>query len=210
MLLTITRGLSTKIKTETDDLSSVVCHSCKKTGHLSKNCQERKNRIFSWKCTTCNGHSFNTGCKDGDCQTKTLKKAADYLFFQTPVIKQNYDKAKQKQLDSANPAWEMINQHVYTQKKIQRRANGLSRLKRPKAKDDEVYKVNMPKIFEMKAIMIAANSSSQGLDGFAVAFEKQLLDYANGGHLHYAEWYSKKGAMMLSKDKFEKDTIMPD
>ena len=209
-LLTITRGLNTKIKTETDDLASVICHSCKKTGHLSKNCQIRKNRIFSWKCTTCNGHSFNTGCKDGDCQIKTAKKVAEKMLFQTPIVKENYEKVKKKQMDTSHPAWEALNQHLYTQHKIQRRANGLSRLKRPKAKHDEAYKVNMSKIYEMKAITIAANSCSQGFDGFAVAFEKQLLEYANGGHLQYAEWYSKKGTMMMSADKFEKDTIMPD
>ena len=208
-LLTITRGLSTKIKTETDDLASVICHSCKKTGHLSKNCQTRKNRIFSWKCTTCNGHSINTGCTDGDCQTEIAKKAAKYLLFQTPIVMQNQDKLKQKQIATDDPIWEKLNQHHYTQTKIQRRANGLAKLKRPKAADDEIYKVNKPKIFEMKAITIAANSCSQGLDKFAVTFEKQLLEYANGGHLQYAEWFSKKGAMMGSKDKFEKDT-MPD
>ena len=63
----------------------------------------------------------------------------------------------------------------------------------------------------MKAIKHAVNSCSQGFDGFVVAFEKKLLEYANGGHLQYAEWYSIKiGTMLSNSDKFEKDTMPGD
>ena len=205
-LLTITRGLSTKIKTETDDLASIVCHSCKKTGHLSKNCQVRKNRIFSWKCSECKGHSFNTGCIEGKCKIAHLKFKATSAMMETPFVKEKSGQIAQLQGNDRDK----IAQYHYTQQKIHRRADGLSKMKLPKTKGDEVYTKNRPKLYEMKAIKFAANSCSQGLDGFVVAFEKKLLEYANGGHLQYAEWYSRQGTLLLT-DKFaETDTIAPD
>ena len=207
-LLTITRGLSTKIKTETDDLASIVCHSCKKTGHLSKNCQVRKNRIFSWKCTVCKGHSFNTGCTEGKCKVVNLKKKADLVMMETPFIKERESQQNQSWNQSSR---EEFCKYSYTKSKICRRADGLSKMKLPKAKGDEVYMKNLPKLYEMKAIKLAVKSCSQGFDGFVVAFEKKLLEYANGGHLQYAEWYSiKLGTMWSNADKFETDTLPAD
>ena len=180
---TLTRGFNTKIKLEVDDLATVVCHSCKQTGHLAKNCSTRKNRIFSWKCTKCGGHSFNTGCRENSCQQVLLKEQAATAKAKTPII--------QRLQSEPGNACEREMKYIYTEDKINRRMRTLTRLRLPRTKDDEVYKQNKLKLLEMKAIKIALKSCSQGLVGFAEAYDKRLAEYAGLLGAQPAVWHAK-------------------
>ena len=180
---TLTRGFDVKIKSEVDDLAAVVCHSCKQTGHLAKNCSTRKNRIFSWKCTKCGGHSFNTGCRENSCQQVLLKEQAATAKAKTPII--------QRLQSEPGNACEREMKYLYTEDKINRRMRTLTRLRLPRTKDDEVYKQNKLKLLEMKAIKIALKSCSQGLVGFAEAFDKKLAEYASTMGAQAAVWHTK-------------------
>ena len=82
--------------------------------------------------------------------------------------------------------------YLYTEDKINRRMRALTRLRLPKSKDDEVYKRNRLKLFEMKAIKFALKSCKQGLVGFADAFDKKLAEYADLLGAQPSVWHAKK------------------
>ena len=188
-IFTLTRGFDVKIKEEVDALAEIICHSCKQKGHLAKNCQARKNRIFSWKCTTCNGHSFNTGCREGSCQMASM--ISDVLVAGKNTSLMNAVQNENLKLDNSSPQLQEYLKHKYTIDKVERRAKTLRSLKLPKSKDDDIYKTNLIKLAERRAIKFALKScASQGLERFADLCNKKLLEYTKALDHTSNGWYA--------------------
>ena len=187
-IFTLTRGFDAKIKEEADALSEIVCHSCKQKGHLAKNCQVRKDRIYSWKCTTCGGHSANTRCKEGSCQISharaVLKKAMDNTEGLPDCTLANMNKLNENQAHR---------RYSYTVNKVKRRCTAMTKLKRPKSKTDDIYQKNRTELLEMYAIKAALRDChSNGLERFSELFDAKLVDSKVLDHTKHG-WYSGIG-----------------
>jgi len=191
-LFTLTRGFNAKIKEEADALAQIVCHSCKQNGHLAKNCQIRKNRIFSWKCTVCNGQSIYTGCKEGSCQLVHVQNAMNTAVKNTKILSDVYNKTIV--IDNEHPDKELYLKHTYTIGKVSRRCDTVRKLQIPKSRDDEAFKSNRIKVLEIKAIKLALRTCfSQGLDRFSDLYDKKLTEYTKSLDHTNMEWYSGYG-----------------
>jgi len=187
-IFTLTRGFDAKIKEEAEALTEVVCHSCKQKGHLAKNCQVRKNRIFSWKCTSCGGHSVNTKCKEGSCQINHARAVLTKAIDNTEGLQTVADINKLKESDN-----EAARKYAYTVTKVKRRCNAMANLQRPKSKTDDSYQKNRTELKEMWAIKIALRDCySNGLQKFSEIFDAKLVDSKVLDHTKHG-WYSGLG-----------------
>ena len=186
-IFTLTRGFNPKIKEEADALAEIVCHSCKQKGHLAKNCQVRKNRVFSWKCTTCGGHSANTTCKEGSCQLDHAQRVLKIAMDNTEEFK---GESFQSLTDNDGEA---ARKYVYTINKVKRRCTALANLKRPRSKNDDVYQRNNTLMKEMWAIKVTLrNCYSDGLERFSEIFDAKLVESKALDQTKYG-WYSGLG-----------------
>lgn len=73
---------------ETND---VTCFTCKKVGHLARDCEVRKNMVFKWKCTVCKKDSL--GCKINACKSimPHVKDSKNYEHPQQNNAWTNFD-----------------------------------------------------------------------------------------------------------------------
>ena len=187
-LFTLTRGFDAKIKEEADALAEIVCHSCKQKGHLAKNCQVRKNRIFSWKCTNCGGHSHNTSCKEGSCQMNHTNSLLKLAMGKTEALRTVENIQKVKDTDN-----EDVRKYAYTVDKVKRRTASLAKLQRPRSKNDDTYKRNRTVLIEI-AIMKKTLGSifGNGLERFSEIFDAKLANTKLLDHTKH-KWYSGFG-----------------
>ena len=186
-LWTLTRGLDPKIKVEADaEAATIRCHSCKKIGHRSKDCDVRKNRIFSWKCTTCGGHSYNTRCTVKICK-----------FAEMEVIVGNAKDTVEKSQSVSDGEATM---HKDTIMKIARKVQFMKNMKKPRSMQDEHLKKNSQRGLEMSVIRYALRSccESRGLLDFPAIFDKKWKELSEKtGNEDMKPWYDEKKEKLL-------------
>ena len=195
-LWTLTRGLDPKIKLEssTDDSKEILCHSCKKTGHLAKNCETRKHRIFSWKCNICQGQSAYTYCKQGNCMVESTMD----------VVDDHIEYLKSDKAGSPNEGEDLM--VGKTIDKITRKLDTIKKLRLTKTKD-EVYKKNKIKSLEVRVIRHTLDEcaeNTRGIRDFPKIFDEKWLKCAKSrGYDKAKPWFDS------DKKKFmEQNTIM--
>ena len=204
-LWTLTRGLDSKIKLEssTDANEAIVCHSCKKTGHQAKNCETRKNRIFSWKCPICKGQSAYTYCKQGSCMVKStmdvVDEAMDAIGIAGSSLLEGYTGRPLDDLQGA------VLRMKSTQNKITRKLNAIKKVKLAKSKD-EAHKVNKIKSLEVRVIRYALDSAMSsrkchGLLNFAEIFDKRWLECAKvRGYEKAKPWFDEEKKRFIEQN----------
>ena len=191
-LWTLTRGLNPKVKVETDAVAATtLCHSCKKIGHLSKDCEIRKNRIFSWKCTTCGGNSYHTRCRVGICK-----------FAEMEVIVGNAKDTIEKSQSVSDGDATM---HQNTIMQIARKVQVMKNMKKPRSMKDKNFEINRLRAVEMSVIRHAIRNccTATGLLDFPAKFDKKWKEVSGiKGNENMKTWYDRNKEKLWEENTF--------